>query len=123
MSYEVDIIVPRFSDEIDDVQISNWLKSIGDIIEFGESIIELEVNKSIVELDSPTSGVLAAVYCWEGEEVIAGERIGVIDVDEEELLPEIVKTDNNPDSIKTDESEDDEKLHGNLDNVDEENMI
>ena len=123
MSYEVDIIIPKFSDEIDDVKISNWLKSIGEVIEFGESIIELEVNKSNVEIDSPTAGVLAAVYCWEGEEVIAGERIGVIEVDEDELLPEIVKTDNNPDSIKTDESENDEKLHDNLDNVDEENMI
>ncbi len=123
MSYEVDIIIPRFSDEIDDVQISNWLKSVGDIIEFGESIIELEVNKSTVEVDSPTAGVLAAVYCWEGEEVIAGERIGVIEVDEDELLPEVVKPVLDTDSTETDEGEDDEKPHTNMDNLDEENMI
>jgi len=123
MSYEVDIIIPKFSDEIDEVKISNWLKSIGDNIEFGESIIELEVNKSTVEIDSPTSGVLATVYCWEGEEVIAGERIGVIEVDEDELLPEVVKIDSGLDAIETDEGEDDENLHDNLDNVDEENSI
>ena len=86
MSYEVDIIVPRFSDEIDDVQISNWLKSEGEFIEFGDAVIEFEVNKSCIELDSPASGILSAIYCWEGEEVIAGERIGIIKVDEDDLV-------------------------------------
>ena len=123
MSYEVDIIIPKFSDEIDDVKISNWLKSVGEHIEFGEAIIELEVNKSNVEIDSPTAGVLAAVYCWEGEEVIAGERIGVVEVDEDELLPEIVKTDLGLDSLDTDDDEKTGKPHDNLDNLDEENMF
>ena len=78
MAQHADIIIPAFSDSIDEVQISNWLKNEGDKVVFGEPIVELEVNKAAVELEAPTDGVLEAIYCWEGEEVIEGERIGVI---------------------------------------------
>ena len=121
MSYEVDIIIPRFSDEIDEVAISNWLKSVDEFVEFGDPIIELEVNKSNVELDSPAAGILAAVYCWEGEEVIAGERIGVIEVDEDEMVPEDTKGEA-PAGVDIPDAED-EKLHDNFDNHDEENSL
>ena len=78
MAQHADIIIPAFSDGVDDVQITNWLKNEGDQVEFGEPIVELEVNKTAVELESPADGILEAIYCWEGEEVITGERIGVI---------------------------------------------
>jgi len=122
MSYEVDIVIPKFSDEIDEVQISNWLKSEGDYIEFGESLIELEVNKSNVELDSPAAGKLAAIYCWEGEEVICGERIGVIEVEDDEVIP-----DDTPaligDEVLAEEEDEGDSTHDNLDNYDEENLL
>jgi pyruvate/2-oxoglutarate dehydrogenase complex dihydrolipoamide acyltransferase (E2) component len=75
-----DVIVPPFSDNIDDVQIINWLKSEGDEVEYGEPLVELEVNKAAVELEAPADGILDGIYCWEGEEVIAGERIAVIEL-------------------------------------------
>lgn len=85
MSQYADIIIPAFSDGIDDVQVINWLKSEGDTVNFGEPIVELEVNKSAVELECPADGILDAIYCWEGEEVITGERIAVILIDESEM--------------------------------------
>ena len=122
MSYEVDITIPKFSDEIDDVQISNWLKSEGEYVEFGESLIELEVNKSNVELDAPAAGMLVAIYCWEGEEVIAGERIGVIQVEDDEMATDDLNPDISLEGEELKEEEKDEKLHDNLDNCDEENV-
>lgn len=88
MPIHADIIIPAFSDGIDDVQITNWLKSEGDEVYFGEPLVELEVNKATIELESPADGILECIYCWEGEEVIEGERIGVImfeDDDEEDF--------------------------------------
>ncbi len=78
MAQYADIVVPAFSDDVDDVHITNWLKSEGDAVTYGEPVVELEVNKAAVELESPADGVLEGIYCWEGEEVIQGERIGVI---------------------------------------------
>jgi pyruvate/2-oxoglutarate dehydrogenase complex dihydrolipoamide acyltransferase (E2) component len=127
MSYEVDIVIPKFSDEIDDVQISNWLKSEGEFVDFGEPLVELEVNKSNVELDSPAAGTLVAVYCYEGEEVIVGERVGIIAVEEDDLVPDpppkmAPGIDASIDDIDEEEDED-ESLHDNLDNYDEENLV
>jgi pyruvate/2-oxoglutarate dehydrogenase complex dihydrolipoamide acyltransferase (E2) component len=91
MAQFADIVIPAFSDDIDDVQITNWLKSEGDEVTYGEPVVELEVNKAAVELESPADGILEAIYCWEGEEVIEGERIGAIriggydDEDEEQF--------------------------------------
>ncbi|MCX6645233.1 MAG: lipoyl domain-containing protein [bacterium] len=89
MSKHADVVIPAFSDSIDDVRISNWLKNEGDDVTFGEPVVELEVNKAAVEVEAPADGILEAIYCWEGEEVIEGERVGVIiltaaDGDEEE---------------------------------------
>jgi len=81
MALHADIIVPAFSDGIDDVQIINWLKSEGDEVKFGDPIVELEVNKAAVELESPADGILDGIFCWEGEEVIEGERIAVISIE------------------------------------------
>jgi len=78
MAQYADITVPAFSDAVDDVHITNWLKSEGDEVTYGEPVVEIEVNKAAVELESPADGVLEGIYCWEGEEVIEGERIGVI---------------------------------------------
>jgi pyruvate/2-oxoglutarate dehydrogenase complex dihydrolipoamide acyltransferase (E2) component len=93
MPQHADIVVPAFSDSIDEVQIINWLKNEGEEVQFGEPIIELEVNKATVELESPVDGILEAIYCWEGEEIIAGERIGVIRIgsydDQDEEIPDI----------------------------------
>jgi pyruvate/2-oxoglutarate dehydrogenase complex dihydrolipoamide acyltransferase (E2) component len=123
MSYEIDIVIPRFSDEIDDVQISNWLKSEGEFVEFGEPVIELEVNKSNVELDAPVAGILAAIYCWEGEEVISGERIGVIQVEDDEMMEDEGPAIIDIDKLAEEEDEPEESMHDNLDNLDEENLI
>ncbi len=122
MSYEVDIIIPKFSDEIDEVKISNWLKSEGEFVDFGEPLIELEVNKSNIEIDSPAAGILTAVYCWEGEEVIAGERIAILAVDEDDLIPAEPDIIAGNEELLEEEDEDDD-LHDNLDNYDEENII
>jgi len=83
MALHADIVIPAFSDDIDDVEIINWLKSEGEEVKFGEPIVELEVNKATVEVESPADGILKAIFCWEGEEVIEGERIGMIAIEVE----------------------------------------
>ena len=83
MALHADIVIPAFSDDIDDVEVINWLKSEGEEVKFGEPIVELEVNKATIEVESPADGILEAIFCWEGEEVIEGERIGTIAIEVE----------------------------------------
>jgi pyruvate/2-oxoglutarate dehydrogenase complex dihydrolipoamide acyltransferase (E2) component len=76
-----DILIPKLSDEIIDCQISRWMKNVSDYVKEGEVLVELETEKTTVEIESPTEGILEYIYVFEGEEVIDGERIGVINTD------------------------------------------
>lgn len=77
-----DILIPRISDEIIDCQIARWLKDVDDYIYEGDIIVELETEKTTIEIESPTDGILEGIYVFDGEEVIEGERIGIIIADE-----------------------------------------
>lgn len=76
-----DILIPKLSDEIIDCQIARWLKNVGEYVYEGDVLVELETEKTTVEIESPTDGVLDCIYVFEGEEVIDGERIGIINAD------------------------------------------
>ncbi|MBU1022880.1 lipoyl domain-containing protein [bacterium] len=87
-----DIVIPRLSDEIIDCQIVRWMKDIGEYVIEGDILVELETEKTTIEIETPTAGILEDIYVFEGEEVIENERIGIInctdtfDEDDIELL-------------------------------------
>ncbi|MFH1514427.1 MAG: lipoyl domain-containing protein [bacterium] len=87
-----DIVIPRLSDEIIDCQIVRWMKDIGEYVIEGDVLVELETEKTTIEIETPTAGILEDIYVFEGEEVIENERIGIInctdtfDEDDIELL-------------------------------------
>ena len=73
-----DILIPKLSDEIIDCQIARWHKDVGDFVKEGDVLVELETEKTTIEIESPTTGTLEEIYVFDGEEVIETERIGVI---------------------------------------------
>lgn len=77
-----DIVIPKLSEKIIDCQVARWLKEEGDYVMEGEVIVELETEKTTIEIESPCEGILTGIYVFEGEEVIDGERIGVITSEE-----------------------------------------
>ena len=93
-----DILIPKLSDEIIDCQIARWMKDVGEFIEDGDILVEIETEKTTVEIESPTEGILGDIYVFEGEEVIDGERIGIIncteafDEDDVEVLQDADQT-------------------------------
>ena len=74
------IIVPSLGESITEVLISKWMKSLGEKVEKGEPIVELETDKVTQELYAEYSGVLEEILFNEQEEVKIGQTIGVIDL-------------------------------------------
>jgi len=113
-----DIMIPRISDEIVDCQVARWIKNEGDYVMEGEVIVELETEKTIIEIESPCEGVLSGIYVFEGEEVIDGERIGIInsvdsfvdDDDDEDDLDEELNEFKDENEEEEDEDFEDEEL-------------
>ncbi|MBI1278975.1 MAG: hypothetical protein GC179_12675 [Anaerolineaceae bacterium] len=61
-----------------DGTLLNWLKNVGDNVNKGEVIAEVEADKATVEIEAPEAGVLSAVSVQPGDEIKTGQAIGSI---------------------------------------------
>ena len=59
----------------------SWSKSIGDQVEMGESLLEVETDKATVQIPSPVSGILKEQLFRDGEEISTGAHIASIESD------------------------------------------
>ena len=62
--------LPQLADSITSVRLSVWLKQEGDRVQAGEPIVEVETDKTNVELESPASGVVRAIQVAAGTDGI-----------------------------------------------------
>ncbi|WP_298439094.1 dihydrolipoamide acetyltransferase family protein [Geobacter sp.] len=73
-----DITMPKLSDTMTEGRLIAWKKGVGDKVERGEVIAEVETDKATMELEAFASGVLAEQRVKPGEMVAVGAVIGVI---------------------------------------------
>jgi pyruvate dehydrogenase E2 component (dihydrolipoamide acetyltransferase) len=60
-------------------KVGGWLKKVGDTIERGDVIAEIETDKSTVEMEATASGTLVEIVHDAGAEVAVGEPIAYLD--------------------------------------------
>jgi pyruvate dehydrogenase E2 component (dihydrolipoamide acetyltransferase) len=79
-----EVVMPRLSDTMDAGTIARWLKHEGDEIKRGDILAEIETDKSNMELEAFSAGVLAQIYVQEGQSANLGQPIAVIAANAEE---------------------------------------
>ena len=77
----IEIKVPEMGESIVEATVGEWIKSEGDLIEAGETILELETEKVNLEVTAPAAGQLEKVNISEGEIVNVGAVLGTINPD------------------------------------------
>jgi pyruvate/2-oxoglutarate dehydrogenase complex dihydrolipoamide acyltransferase (E2) component len=55
--------------------VVRWLKKVGDAIQVGDPVVELETEKVSYELESPAAGVLLKILVQENSQVPVGEAL------------------------------------------------
>jgi 2-oxoglutarate dehydrogenase E2 component (dihydrolipoamide succinyltransferase) len=73
------IVVPVLGESIVEARIARWLKKPGDHVEVGEPLVELETEKTNLELSAEKRGVITSIARTEGEDVKIGELLAVVD--------------------------------------------
>lgn len=73
-----EIIMPKAGMSMESGVIVAWLKSIGDYVEAGEPLLEIESDKVNMEVEAETSGYLISILRQEGETVPVVETIGYL---------------------------------------------
>jgi pyruvate dehydrogenase E2 component (dihydrolipoamide acetyltransferase) len=73
-----EITMPKLSDTMTEGQLGAWRKSIGERIERGDIIAEVETDKATMDLEAFSSGILLEQRIQAGEVVPVGTVIGLI---------------------------------------------
>ncbi len=71
-----DIIMPHGDLTVSEGSVKAWLKRVGEAVRAGEPLAEIETEKSVVEIESPATGVLAEILAPVGATVAHGQRLG-----------------------------------------------
>lgn len=56
------IQMPKLSEQMESGVLASWNKEVGDVVEKGEVLFEIETEKVVSEVESMESGVLEAVF-------------------------------------------------------------
>lgn len=74
----VDVIMPAMGATQETGRLVRWFKQEGDSVAKGERLMEVETDKSVVEVEAPTSGILASVTAAPDDEIPVGQVIALI---------------------------------------------
>jgi pyruvate dehydrogenase E2 component (dihydrolipoamide acetyltransferase) len=72
----MDLLVPQLSSTMETARVIRWLKKPGDSVRMGEPLVEVETDKSAVDVESPADGVLMEILVQEGAEAVVGGSLG-----------------------------------------------
>ncbi len=72
------ISMPKLSDTMEEGTVAKWLKNIGDVIEEGEIIAEIETDKATMEFESFHNGTLLYIGVAEGNSAKVDAVLAII---------------------------------------------
>ncbi|MBC3887114.1 biotin attachment protein [Acetobacterium paludosum] len=75
------IQMPKLSEKMESGVLAAWNKEVGENVEKGEVLFEIETEKVVSEVESLESGVLEAIYFEAGDEIKVDDIIAVINCD------------------------------------------
>ena len=87
-TFDVDvqeILFPALSPTMTEGTIASWEKKVGDRIEAGDILAQVETDKAVVAFESVEEGYLAGISQGEGSTVLVGDLIGYMVEEAEEL--------------------------------------
>ena len=78
----VDIKMPDLATTDSDVAIVRWLIEVGQTVQRGQPLLEIETDKATMEVESVAAGTLRVVHVSAGERVAVGQVIASVETDE-----------------------------------------
>lgn len=82
-----EINMPQMGFDMTEGTVAAWLKKEGDAVSKGEAIVEIETDKTTIQVEAFESGVLGRILVQPGQKVPVGTTIGVISAPGEAAAP------------------------------------
>jgi pyruvate dehydrogenase E2 component (dihydrolipoamide acetyltransferase) len=75
----IPIEMPKLGYDMESGKVAAWLKKVGDRVERGDVIAEIETEKSTVEMEATSAGIIAEIVAEPGAELPVGQVIAYLD--------------------------------------------
>jgi len=72
----IEINAPTLLESVPDGTIANWYKNVGDTVARDELLVDIETDKVVIEVVSPTDGTLKEILKDAGETIVSNQAIG-----------------------------------------------
>ena len=77
-----EVIMPKIGLDMEEGTILEWKKKVGDQVQKGDVLVEIETDKAFTEVESALDGTLAEIVADEGDTVEITKTIAWVEVDE-----------------------------------------
>jgi 2-oxoglutarate dehydrogenase E2 component (dihydrolipoamide succinyltransferase) len=75
----IEITMPRVAETVDSVYLVSWLKAVGDTVNEGEDLLEVETDKAQLSVPCPASGKIVELRFAIDAEINTGDVIAVLE--------------------------------------------
>ena len=75
----IEIKAPTLPESVPDGTIATWYKKIGDPVAMDELLVDIETDKVVIEVVSPTDGTLKEILKNSGDTIVSNEAIGSVE--------------------------------------------
>ena len=81
------VFAPLIGEGVEELSIVEWKKKLGDSVEEGEALVEVESDKVVTEVTSPAAGILLEMMAQGGDTVRAGSVLALVGSEGEAAVP------------------------------------
>ena len=74
----IEIKAPTLPESVPDGTIATWYKQVGDSVSRDELLVDIETDKVVIEVVSPTDGVLQEILKDTGDTIVSNQSIGTV---------------------------------------------
>ncbi|MGA8707324.1 MAG: dihydrolipoamide acetyltransferase family protein [Steroidobacteraceae bacterium] len=88
--------IPKVGLVMENARLVRWLKSVGDLVRQGEPLVELETEKSLVEIEATHSGLLKEILLQADAEAHVGDQLAWLETEAAIVAPSASTPDSPP---------------------------
>lgn len=77
--------MPKLGPSMEEGTVAKWHKVEGDAVSPGEPLVDIETDKTVVQMEAETAGILRKVFARDGDRLAIGAVLGLVGSMEEPL--------------------------------------
>ncbi|QSA96210.1 2-oxoglutarate dehydrogenase complex dihydrolipoyllysine-residue succinyltransferase [Methylococcus sp. EFPC2] len=87
----IEVAVPQLPESLQDATLLDWRKQVGERVSRGETLVELETDKVVLDVPAVADGVLSEIKHVKGDVVTGGTILAVLDTEAAAAAPATVE--------------------------------